>query len=662
MSRVPEESKNILSMRDKIRVGLNEIEDSTNWLDEYDLWRKSDGNQFDSLLEVFNPFDLTNVGDKHIFDLSDQEDLLDLDVICMSAFLSEHLLSRSRQAFSDVRRERNRDNKLKIIEHYFEIVEGIIQSQNLGGCIVTLYSFAEKQMVLYGQRPLDLYASFFSLQENLRKRSTESLYLLFTYWRITKSKKALKNLVSSIIDYIQTYFEDFDRDPDMHLHYSMDGLIIIEKLTIISHWLKYIALHTDGIFDKYKELKWLAPVDRMADEIIETNQISRYEMHLYKRIFASDDAETVQKKAVCNHGYAIWIKTVDVMHIVCDIFQVLFRFSDEELKKMDTTRSAVLEGYDNMTKIRDYYTQKVFFHQVYYQLERQYFDSQVMDALEDDASRFADSVDDIIRFVGAIAGDDIESLLQAKQKYIKGLSQYISSEQEEKLDELTQQVIEKIKSTVQKLDVYDTLYRAVSNEFLPYSTTLMQHPQIFSSLVSAEYLYQQYVEKREANPKFDYSCISIMYYMSLEDFLNKLVYTPYVEEVLSGISNTDLSNTQWRNGGAKDYVSNFFSFWDKKNRKFKTTCEIGVLGFLFEGINSEIYFSSFISRKYPKTDSQRIKALGTKLRNVAPRRNDAAHGGNYLTYEDVCADKGHVYNITVEEFEGLILELLDIIL
>ena len=666
MNGIPEESKNILAMRDSIRTGLSEINDDTNWLQEYEAWKNADNNQFDSLLEVVNPFDLTNVGDRHVFDLSDQGDLLDVDVISMSAFLSDRLLRRSKKAFADVRSEKNRDNKLRIIEDYFEIVDHIIGSQNLAGCIVTLNDFAEKQMVLHGRRSLDLYVSFFSLRENLRKRSTESLYLLFTYWRITKTRKDLKKLVSSVVDYIQTYFEDFDRDLDMHLHYSMDGLMTINRLAIISHWLEYIAFHTNGIFDKYKELNWLTPVDRMADEIIETNQISKYEMYLYKQMFASDDADTVQKKAICNHGYAIWIKTVDVMHIVCDIFQVLYRFSDEELKKMNTTRAAVLEGYDNMTKVRDYYTRKVFFHQVYYQLERQYFDSQVMDALEDDASKLADSVDDILSFVGAIASDDIESLLQAKQNYIKRLSGYISSEQEEKLDELTQQVVEKIKATVQKLDVYNTLYRSVSNEFLPYAGALMQHPQIFSSLVSAEYLYQQYVEKKAANPKFDYSCISIMYYMSLEDFLNKLVYTPYADEVLSCISVSDLNDRNWQRSGSKDYVSQFSSFWNWNKKKgayvLKNSCEIGVLGFLFDGIDNEQEFEKFVVKKYPKADKQKIKALGVKLKSVAPRRNNAAHGGNYLTYNDACADKGNVYDTSVKQIKGLILGFLGIIL
>ena len=160
-------------------------------------------------------------------------------------------------------------------------------------------------------------------------------------------------------------------------------------------------------------MKWLAPVDAMADDIVETAQISKFEMLNYKRIFRNDDNETVRKKAIGNHGYAIWIKTVDVMHIFCDVCQVLCYLSEDELKKMNTTKAAMIELYDNMTKIRNYYTSKVFFHQVYFELERKYFDSRFMNAREEDAKLISDSVDDVLAFVDAISSDDIENLMQA---------------------------------------------------------------------------------------------------------------------------------------------------------------------------------------------------------------------------------------------------------
>ncbi len=653
------DEENILSMRGNIQVGLQSINFDGNWYEEYLGWREDDKNHFDSLLTINDPFNLSCVGDCNKFDLTDSKDLRNLDIFCMSVFLSEMVRQITKQVFEDVRRERARDNKVKRIEQYFELLKGVVENPGLSGCIVTLNDLAKKQMVLSGSRSVDFYAAFFSLREILRRKSTESLYLLFTYWRIEKSRKSLKELTNSLIEYIQTYFDEFDKDSEMHLYYPMEGLMSINKLAAVMRWLELIAFHTNGIFEKYQDLKWLVPTDRMADDIIETNQISRFEMMQYKRIFSADDEKIVQQKAICNHGYAIWIKTVDVMYIVSNIFQILYHCSDEDLKKMGTSKAAMLEGYDNMVKVRDYYTGKVFFHRVYFQLERHYLDSQVMVALEQDAEDFFKSIDNVLDFVNAIASNDIESLMQAKQKYISTMEGYMSANQKDKLDALTAQVVDKIKATVQKLSMYDELYCAVSTEFVKYAAELMKHPQIFSSLVSAEYLYRQYVLNRAPINNFDYSCISIMYYMSLEDFINKLVYIPYANEVLSKISKKIVKDKKWKREQAGKYVSSVGVFWDKRQR-LKKSCEIGGLGYLFERAPGEEYFKKFLEDHFGGIDLDHVVRFGMKLKDVAPRRNDAAHGGNYLTYLDVCRDKDNVYNIAIKTYRGMILEFLEI--
>lgn len=649
----------MLKMQADIRRGLYALDEKDNWLELYEDWSDDERNQFSSLLMVTDSFNLSCAGDSYFYDSEDSGHMVDLDIMKMSIFLSEHLRALSRDIFEQVRKERNRDKKTLIIESYFTIVDEIVNSHELAGCIVILNDAAEKQMVLQGVRSVDLYVCFYSLRELLRKETTESLYLLYTYWRITKTKKNLKTLVTAIIDYIQVYFEDFDHDPQMHLHYPLDRLMTVKKLAVISHWLEVIAFHTDGIFDKYKDLKWLAPVDTMADDIVETAQISKFEMLNYKRVFIDDDNETVRKKAIGNHGYATWIKTVDVMYIFCDVCQVLCYLSEEDLKKMNTTKAAMIELYDNMTKIKNYYTGKVFFHQVYFELERKYFDSQVMNALEDDAQLLADSVDDVLLFVEAISSDDIENLLQAKVRYISKLVAFTTEEQEQKLDELTNQIVEKIKDAVSKREIYNELYKSVSLEFAVYAVQLMQHPQIFSSLVSAEYLYSQYVENREPNDLFDYSCISIMYYMSLEDFINKLVFIPYADDVLLTIDRKSVRDKDWKNTEGKKYVSDFSKFF-LRNGKPKDSCEIGPLGYLFEGVETEEFFKKYLTDRFQIYDFERVKTFGTKLKDVAQRRNDAAHGGNYLTYEIVRGDRDNVYN-TVVDYKGMILELLDII-
>ncbi len=652
------DEENISSMRNAIREGLQNINFDGNWLEAYEVWRAEDDNQFEALLTIKDPFNLACVGDREEFDLSDSKNIRDLDIFCMSLFLSEKLRSTTLKIFKEVRKERIRDRKVARLENYFELLKTITDSRQLSVCIVTLNDLAEKQMALQGKRTVDLYGTFYSLKEILRRSSVESLYLLLTYWRIRKDPKILKALTASVVDYIRAYFYEFDKDPEMHLNYPLDRLMTVKKLAVIEHWLENIAYHTNGLFEKYKELKWLRPVDKMADDIIQTNQISKCEMMYYKSFFSSDDNKTVQQKAVCNHGYGIWRKTVDVMYIVCDIFQMLYHYSDGDLKKMNTSKAAMLEEYDNMVKVRDYYTRKVFFHQVYYQLERRYLDSQIMEAIEEDAENFSKSIDNVLDFVNAIASDDIESLMQAKQKYIGTAAEYISGDQEKKLDELTAQVVDKIKATVQKLDVYSELYGTISGYFNKYASELVRHPQIFSSLVSAEYLYCQYIEGKKPITNFDYSCISVMYYMALEDFINKLVYIPYSQEVLSQIDAMDRSDRTWQRNESSRYVSSFGKFWP--NGRLKPTCEIGVLGFLFENVVAEDKFEQWLQQKFLSIDSNAVITFGRNLKMVSQRRNAAAHGGNYMTYSDACTDKQNVYYTDIQTFRGMIAELLEL--
>lgn len=51
----------VKSLRETIRNGLSEIDSNGDWLEEYKTWGSKDLNQFNSLLEIDNPFDLKKV-------------------------------------------------------------------------------------------------------------------------------------------------------------------------------------------------------------------------------------------------------------------------------------------------------------------------------------------------------------------------------------------------------------------------------------------------------------------------------------------------------------------------------------------------------------------------------------------------------------------------
>ena len=68
-----------------------------------------------------------------------------------------------------------------------------------------------------------------------------------------------------------------------------------------------------------------------------------------------------------------------------------------------------------------------------------------------------------------------------------------------------------------------------------------------------------------------------------------------------------------------------------------------------------------MEEQFVEIDLKSITTYGDKLKRVAPRRNEAAHGGNILSYDDVQQDKGNVYSSDVEKYRGLIIELLSIL-
>ena len=117
------DEENISSMRDAVREGLRNIEFDGNWLECYEAWKIEERNQFDALLIIKDPFNLACAGDREEFDLTDSRNKRDLDIICMSLFLSEKLRDTTKKMFEEVRKERIRDRKLARIEQYFGLVK-----------------------------------------------------------------------------------------------------------------------------------------------------------------------------------------------------------------------------------------------------------------------------------------------------------------------------------------------------------------------------------------------------------------------------------------------------------------------------------------------------------------------------------------------------------
>jgi hypothetical protein len=639
----------------QLRHGLNEINKDGNWLKKYRKWSEDKDNQFDALLIINDPFNLNVAGDSIAYDKNNQDCVFDFDISKISSFLSLQIENYKHTVKENIGANHNPEEKLSEINEYFDFIEKCQKSTSLSLAKEALDEAAEKNYVLRGNKTIDLFIVYKILLENYRNCSVDSIYLLLIKWRITKKDTDLMQLIDSIIEYIRSYFFDFENDLDMHLNDSLEDKSIIQKLNYLQNWIERITIHIGNIVEEYKNRKWIAPIDLLVDKYVLVNQISCFEMLKYKVVYASDDDDTVRQKAVCNHGYGVWIKSADIIECIYDIVRILDETAtDNDLVNLDITREALLELDNNMLEIRDQYKRNLFEHRAYYENSRKSYDIKVIETQENDAMQTGDSIESITRMFESCLEDDINKLVISKQEYLQSISPFVTKQQEQLLDEVTQKIVEKLKSNIEKESIYKTLYDSTTDDFKKYSDRLLQYPDIFSTLVSAEYLYQQYVDGKKKNDKFDYSCISIMYYMALEDFVNKLLYTPYAELVL----NSNVSDVE---ADAQHYITGKKYYFDLRSKSYKTSVEIGNLGHLLNGLKTEIHLQKFIEKRYRKLDLNGLIDFGNKLENVAPRRNEAAHGGNVIPYNRVCEDKKEVFDESNDNYRGLIFMLLELL-
>lgn len=613
--------------------------------DEFVQWKNLEKNHFDSILHIENPFDLNSAGDNQIFNKNNSEDMLQLEIIKAAIFLSEILFSYTQETFNEIKNLKNNHNKEILIRNYFSKMSFFKSERNLSILIITLNTYAENQAVLRGNQKIDLYKAFLQLKNSLNFMHVESFYLIFTLWRLTSDDSLLNTIIDNITLFLRTYYYEYDKDPDMHLSYDLSHLDALQKLNCISNWFSRIGFHTSEIIKKYENLNWLVTLDDLAETYILTPQISKYEMLKYKIIFKNNDDKLVKNKAICNQSYALWIRTSDILCITAEITKLIYRSNSKDKNKN-------LELYDNYVRIRDFYIGKVFKHRVYYEENKKYLDSSISEILENDSKTIDSLSNSFLNLTTSVLDTDLEKLINSKKECISLLKDKLTDEQLENFDLYIQRVTDTIQEKIKKESSYTTLYKSISNEFLKYSSELIAYPNIFDSLVSAEYLYNEYVANSKPINNFDYSCISIMYYMSLEEFLNKIIYIPYFDSILKNSKKDD-----W-----EQIVSDPHKFWNSTNKCFKNHCEIGNMGFLLAKIKKEKLFLEYMERKFTNLVIDDVISYGKQLKQISNRRNVAAHGAHVLSHDTVIEDKKIIFAIdSIDENRGLILKLLSVL-
>lgn len=265
-----------------------------------------------------------------------------------------------------------------------------------------------------------------------------------------------------------------------------------------------------------------------------------------------------------------------------------------------------------------------------------------------------------LEFIDGIVGENIEDILAAKSNLIERYQKYDEPELEEKLEKLCVIICEKINEKIALSELYADILATINSDFGGYAdnngNNVLRNPDnmdILKSLVSAECLYNTYIVNNNPNMTLqDYSGISLLYYCALEGAINRLIYKPYISEVIrSGIRNADDSR-------ANDYFGNKPQKYMDGRGRWKNSCELGPLGHLIK--NNPIRFSGFLNLKF---GCQSLISIGQKILDnptqFSEHRNKAAHGTEIVNIQDVMRDKQGVYIKESQNIRGVIKELFD---
>lgn len=212
------------------------------------------------------------------------------------------------------------------------------------------------------------------------------------------------------------------------------------------------------------------------------------------------------------------------------------------------------------------------------------------------------------------------------------------------------------------------------------------------SLTTAELLYNQYAKQAFADDGFDFSCISALYYQAFEDAYNDLIWAKYalflndlrIGNIMYTSILKDCKNSHITDEEAKGYLFDN----DVKQRKYylitrnnstsvNSRCMYKSFAIIMEQINESTILHGFCDFFAKLTGfsgeaemfsdtifMQKCHEFTEKVQNSANNRNNASHGGTFVSLTRCSDDKKTVLNnleSVRQESVGLLQQLLYIL-
>ncbi len=282
----------------------------------------------------------------------------------------------------------------------------------------------------------------------------------------------------------------------------------------------------------------------------------------------------------------------------------------------------------------------------------------------------------ISTLVESVDKKDAEGVLRTKALIREEILRYPDCDEKERytdwLDKISQKISDVLVAQCQKEDDYQKIKDGILSSLgekasiLPDSTV--------DSLTTAEMLYARYASEDYAEKGFDFSCISALYYQAFEEAYNLLIWRGYADELnaleINGQKYTDIldmfKGCAINPRDARGYLDpnpkqrSYYIDYRKASRpetKVSTRCMYKSFAILLQNIKPSTaiehfceYFAKitgFKSINDMVNDSDFMRncyAFTAAVDASADNRNNASHGGTFISVQQCKSDKKTVLN------------------
>ena len=299
----------------------------------------------------------------------------------------------------------------------------------------------------------------------------------------------------------------------------------------------------------------------------------------------------------------------------------------------------------------------------------------------------------ISALIESIDKKNAEEVLRTKALIREEILRYPDCDEKERytdwLDNISQRISDVLVAQCQKEDDYQKIKDGILSslgekaDILPDSTV--------DSLTTAEMLYARYASQEYAEKGFDFSCISALYYQAFEEAYNLLIWRGYADELnaleINGQKYTDIlelcKGRAINPHAARGYLDpnpkqrKYYIDYSNASRpetKVSTRCMYKSFAILLQNIKPSSvlgHFCEYIakitgfkSRNDMFNDSDFMRncyAFTTAVDASADNRNNASHGGTFISIEQCKADKKTVLSeleMVRSDSLGLIQQLI----